>query len=64
MVTAVDVPGFFMPLDVRAASLEGFRPLPPQRPPDIGRSRAGPPTRFRKRRGDRFAIPCHFVAIA
>ena len=41
-----------------------FRALPPQRPPDIGRGHAGPHTRFGKRRNDRFAISCHFVAIA
>lgn len=34
----------------------GFRPLPPQRPPDIGRSRAGPHTRLGSDGGDRFAI--------
>jgi hypothetical protein len=41
-----------------------FRPLPPQRPPDIGRGRAGPHIRFGKRRGDRLTISCLFAAIA
>jgi hypothetical protein len=41
-----------------------FRALPPQRPLGIGRGHAGPHTRFGKRRNDRFAISCHFVAIA
>src|SRR6185436_7366694 len=33
----------------------GFRPLPPQWLQDIGRSHAGPHTRFGKRRGGRFS---------
>src|SRR6478735_11409183 len=33
-----------------------FRALPPQRRQGIGRSHAGPDTRFGKRRSDRFAI--------
>jgi hypothetical protein len=33
-----------------------FRALPPQRRRGIGRSHAGPDTRFGKRRSDRFAI--------
>src|SRR5712671_1902812 len=41
-----------------------FRALPPHRPRDIGRSHAGPHTRFGKRRNDRFIISCHFAAIA
>ena len=41
----------------------GFRPLPPQSPRDIGRSRAGPHIRFGKRRGDRFAISCHLLQL-
>ena len=38
-----------------------FRALPPQRRQGIGRSHAGPDTRFGKRRSDRFAIfsQCH-----
>jgi hypothetical protein len=36
----------------------GFRPLPPQRLPDVGRSRAGPHIRARKRWGDRLTISC------
>ena len=35
-----------------------FRALPPQRRQGIGRSHAGPDTRFGKRRSDRFAIFC------
>src|SRR5882757_8901448 len=35
-----------------------FRALPPQRRQGIGRSHAGPGTRFGKRRSDRFAIFC------
>ncbi|CEO91484.1 hypothetical protein SFHH103_psfHH103d_286 (plasmid) [Sinorhizobium fredii HH103] len=48
--------------NVSAASLDGFRPLPPQRRRDIGASRAGP-DRFGKRRGDRFAISCHLLQL-
>lgn len=58
------ISGFLMRLDnVSAASLDGFRPLPPQRPRDIGVSRAGPHIRFGKRRGDRFAISCHLLQL-
>src|SRR5579859_5259134 len=42
----------------------GFRPLPPQRLPDIGRSRAGPHTRFGKRRVTVLPSPAIFAAIA
>ena len=41
----------------------GFRPLPPQWLQDIGRSHAGPHTRFGKRRGGRFLHLLPIVAI-
>ena len=41
-----------------------FRALPPQRRQGIGRSHAGPDTRFGKRRSDRFAIFRQSIAIA
>ena len=42
----------------------GFRPLPPHWLLDISQSYAGPHTRFRKRRCDRFTIRCQIAAIA
>jgi hypothetical protein len=40
-----------------------FRALPPQRRQGIGRSHAGPDTRFGKRRSDRFAIFCQSLQL-
>jgi hypothetical protein len=47
-----------------AASPDGFSRASTSTAPRHGRGHAGPHTRFRKRRNDRFAISCHFVAIA
>jgi len=43
---------------VDAASLDGFSPASTSMAPNIGRSHAGPHTRFGKRRGDRFHHLC------
>ena len=59
------ISGFLMRRDMLMprASM-GFRPLPPQWLQDIGRSHAGPHTRFGKRRGSRFLHLLPIVAMA
>jgi hypothetical protein len=62
-VTTADVlSGFLMRRERSSSSPRAtmdFRTLPPQRRQGIGRSHAGPDTRFGKRRSDRFANRCN-----